>query len=289
MKNGLLEFSAGAMPKIFYPVYAQYLSYNLRTRLGIHESKICLSFDNDYHEDCIAAEELLKKFIKYKIELSWAVIAKRVEQNPQFHEQALSAGHELINHSYSHPDNFELRHGDPRKFCDLNQGEVSEEIGRAHEVVKSHFGYEMIGFRAPHFRFHSHTDHCLETLGYKYTSNEFALHSQKLGLPYKRTSELLEIPLSAIPRCPNRIFETYRIFRKPDGLYRGEEQFFQDFKNIIQIAKSKPLLVTCYFDAMDIIRLSKPTFDEYLKLIQDSSIECLSFRSFISRYFRGAV
>src|SRR5262249_47737271 len=156
----------------------------------------------------------------FRIPATWFVIGRWVERYPALHRSLLEAGHELANHTWSHPDNAELRPGDPRKFDAIAPEEARKEIATNHHFVRDQLGYEMRGFRLPHFRPHPAADPVLQELGYAYTSNLWALRAPSMGTPFRREGRLLEFPLAAIPRQANRIVETYRLFRRPDGLYR---------------------------------------------------------------------
>jgi len=58
---------------------------------------------------------------QYRLPASFACIGKWIEEFPEVHRGLVDKGHEIINHTYSHPDNEQL---DPnRKFNELDQKE----------------------------------------------------------------------------------------------------------------------------------------------------------------------
>ncbi|MDB5038712.1 MAG: Polysaccharide deacetylase [Bacteriovoracaceae bacterium] len=274
------------IPSVFYPVYASRLGRQIKKKFNLSRGIFCLSFDNDYRADNVAAELLLPELANRNIPVTWAVIGKWVEEFKDFHLKAISAGHELMNHSWSHPDSPELRPEDARKFDSLSDLEVFEEINKNHDFCFEHLNYKMKGFRFPHFRFHPAAKEILKKLGYEYTSNEFSMDSSEWGVPYK--NEILEIPLAGIPRRPGRTVESYRLFRNPDGLYKNEDQFFLDFESLLH-ATEKYGLVTCiYLDAIDMAQLKRPHFNEYLDTLCRHDIDVLTYGEVARRLNDGA-
>lgn len=75
----------------------------------------------------------------------------------------VAAGHELGNHSYSHPYN----------LARLSAERIAEELGRAHELVGEVAGGAPAGFRAPGYDVSAEIFDELGNLGYKYDSSVF--------------------------------------------------------------------------------------------------------------------
>jgi peptidoglycan-N-acetylglucosamine deacetylase len=260
-----------------YPIYGFLLGRESTKLLGSHNGALLLSFDIDYAEDNEAAGKILPLLQKYHISVTWASIGKWMQTYPALYKEMIREGHDIMNHSWSHPDNYQLRPGDSRKFHQLSNDEVEEEISRSHYFCQEVVGYRMRGFRLPHFRFHPQMTATLKKLDYLYTSNQFGLNSKSLGLPFIDDHHLIEIPLSAIPRKPDRIVETYRLFRNPNGLYQNEKQFFDDFRELIYCAGKYKTINVVYLDPCDVINLSKPGFEDYLSLLAESSVSTYSF------------
>jgi hypothetical protein len=264
-----------SMPAATYPLYAAWQSRSTRA-LGFPRGILAISFDNDYVADNQAAERLLPLFAAHKMLVTWCVVGRWVERFESLHRRMLSDGHELANHSWSHPDNSELRPGDPRKFNELNADEVALEIQTAHSICLDRLGYRMRGFRLPHFRQHPAAPGELIKLGYKYTSNFSALRSPTMGIPYRTQEGLIEIPLAGLPRRPERMVETYRLFRSPDGLYRDEKQFYTDFRQLVRATAEYRLVSCLYLDACDVVRLSTPAFSKYLEVMEQENVAVLT-------------
>ena len=84
--------------------------------------------------------------------------------NPDHREvfhRALAEGHELANHTWSHP----------RQFAGLKPAVQEREVRRTHDLVAEHFGYRMTGFRAPCYDMDAAGIRLLERLGYRYDSS----------------------------------------------------------------------------------------------------------------------
>jgi hypothetical protein len=76
--------------------------------------------------------------------------------------QLAKNGHELGNHSYSHP--YELTR--------LSRERIDEEVGRAHDVIAS-LGQAPVGFRAPGYDMSTPVLEALMARGYRYDSSVF--------------------------------------------------------------------------------------------------------------------
>ncbi|MBN2290536.1 MAG: polysaccharide deacetylase family protein, partial [Candidatus Glassbacteria bacterium] len=108
-----------------------------------------LSFDVDHPEDVEALGPLCELLDRLGLKASFAVIGKWVEKYPREHLLAVEAGHEILNHTYTHPDH-EILHPD-EPFDSLGPGEQQEEIKRCHRACVELLGVSPLGFRAPHF------------------------------------------------------------------------------------------------------------------------------------------
>ncbi len=160
----------------------QFMSFNNFNSKG---SKPCLtlSFDCDLREDIEAYPSLTKLLAKHGIKASFAVIGKWIEQYPEEHKLLLAWGHEIMNHTYTHPNN---PHFNPDKiFTELSYEEQEEEIRRFDEVCQDLLNYQPVGFRIPHLR-HTRTIYpILKELNYQYSSSTIATSTPNFGMPYR--------------------------------------------------------------------------------------------------------
>jgi hypothetical protein len=78
-------------------------------------------------------------------------------------KEAVSAGHELGNHSFSHP--YDLSR--------LPRAQIEREIGDCHQALRTLTGRAPVGFRAPGYELSSDVIGVLESFGYRYDSSLF--------------------------------------------------------------------------------------------------------------------
>jgi hypothetical protein len=94
------------------------------------------------------------------------VVGSDVESDPAGRAQlqaAARAGHELGNHSHTHP----------YEMARLGRARVDEEIGRAHQVIAEVAGEAPVGFRAPGYDLSRVMHEVLMARGYRYDSSVF--------------------------------------------------------------------------------------------------------------------
>jgi peptidoglycan/xylan/chitin deacetylase (PgdA/CDA1 family) len=214
---------------------------------------LTLSWDCDLPEDLAAAPRLLDLLRDRGLRTCFACVGKWIEREPDLHRRILAEGHEILNHSHTHPSNAIL-HPD-RRFNQLSAREQEEEIRACHETCRRLLGYEPAGFRTPHFG-NAHTDgvdEILTRVGYRYSSSRPALRTPAFGAPYRPRVGLVEFPLSFYPREPFQVFETWRYFRAP-GARGREDEFFAMFRFLIDLAVDTNSYVNLYLDPIDTAR-----------------------------------
>ncbi len=117
-------------------------------------------------------------FARHQVKATFFVIGEDVEHDPSSRAElsALAkAGHELANHSYSHP--YDLA-SQSREF-------VEDEITRAHQIIAEISGSAPVGFRAPGYDVSKTIFDVLMKLGYRYDSSVFPswpYYVAKLGM-----------------------------------------------------------------------------------------------------------
>jgi len=92
-------------------------------------------------------------------------VLERSEVGAQTMRRMVEAGHEVGNHTYSHP--YDL--------CRQSEAVIDEEIGRAHETISSLVGEERapVGFRAPGYFINAKVIEVLAKRRYRYDSSMF--------------------------------------------------------------------------------------------------------------------
>ena len=240
-----------------------------------------LSFDCDLCEDYEAMPILLKALKNRSIKASFACIGRWIEKLPNIHRQMIEAGHEIINHTFTHPEN---RYFNPdKKFIELTYLEKYDEIARFDEIAWKILKYKAVGFRTPHFGSNHSPDvyKILRELGYAYSSSQLAIKSDKLGEPY-RLDTLWEFPLSIDPGKPFTCFDTWTCFKGPSGKHteETEEAFFSRLETVIKKSISNRLYINVYFDPADIMLF--PRFNSFLDMLVSSDVQVTPYRDMLT-------
>jgi len=105
----------------------------------------------------------LELFTRHQIKATLFVIARdaRVPEHAAILKRAVSEGHEIANHTLTHP----------RRLAALSDEERRHEIHEAHAVLSDLAGRPVVGFRAPCYDVCPRTLDCLRELGYRYDSS----------------------------------------------------------------------------------------------------------------------
>lgn len=223
-----------------------------------------LSFDCDFSEDMESIPRLLEILSRYSVKASFACIGKWVERYPSIHKRVIEEGHEIINHTYTHPPSEEL--DSSGKFNELSLEEQREEIAKCHKVCKDVLGYEPIGFRIPHCG-GQYTDSIygvLKGLGYSYSSSLKAIRSPDFGLPFYTNESILELPLTTCPRHPINTFDTWHAFHVGK---HSEKEFYELFRQIIDTGIGCGAYMNLYFDPRDVV--TRDSFVRILELLEE--------------------
>ncbi|MGI6302117.1 MAG: polysaccharide deacetylase family protein [Verrucomicrobiota bacterium] len=211
-----------------------------------------LSFDLDWREDNNCLPTLLQLLNTRGLTSSIAAIGRWVEQYPEAYRSAVATGHEVFNHTYSHPDSEEL--GRPERFNEIGLADRIEEIERGDEALRRVLGIEPKGFRAPHFSALNTTDilPCLVKLGYSYSASTIAFRTPGYGLPHRPVSGLWEFPVSGAPREFFRLLGTYDIRRAPKPLWRDESDFLIEWRALLEAVVEFRAFGSAFLDPMDL-------------------------------------
>jgi len=224
-----------------------------------------LSFDIDLPEDVEALPWLLDTLAPYPFRASFACIGRWVEQAPDVHRRIVREGHEVVNHTYSHPWSEVFN---PRPFLSLAPAEREEEVRRGHEAIVRTLGYEPVGFRAPHLDMAPGVYPVLSEMGYRYSSSALA---RRVGaLPFRAADGVWELPLAQCPLHPSSVFDTYHAFRSGSWLFRvrgeDEDRFFGSFVRLVDLGVEWGAHINVYFDPMDAHRFRRfPRFLDHLQ------------------------
>ncbi|WP_320173896.1 polysaccharide deacetylase family protein [Maridesulfovibrio sp.] len=253
-----------------------FIQYMQKQQNPFGKATYSLTFDFDFEKDIEAFPYVLDLLKKHDIKAGFAVIGKFVEEYPDIHLRAVDEGHEIINHTYTHPDN---PHWAPdRYFNKLTYNEQKEEIERAHEVFKKNLGIECIGFRTPHYG-NLHTESVypiLAELGYKYSSSTAACGYKGYGAPSEHSHGIIEIPTGCSVHFPFAIFDSWNMLRKKTPFLGDDKLFVKEFADTMKIIAEHNLFLTHYFDPYDITENGK--LSNILDIIKKNKINTALYR-----------
>lgn len=100
------------------------------------QMKIALTFDDG--PDKNYTEEILDILNEYGIKATFFVIGKNCEENPDILKRIANEGHEIGNHTYSHPH-----------LSKLSRNSLEEEIIKTENIVEDITGVKTSLFRPP--------------------------------------------------------------------------------------------------------------------------------------------
>lgn len=257
LKKAILGYS-----NLFYPLINAWRSHN-RPPVEGHREKVpfYLSFDLDYSNDVRSVPQLLRKLSKLSVRASFACIGKFVEMFPEEHRVILEDGHEIVNHTYTHPDNDEINpHQTYRK---LRPEEQFEEIRKMQEICEEILGYRPIGFRLPHFGNVMTVD--METLYKNLKALDMIYDSSilKFNVPegkadiYETCIEgITEFSINSCPYHPYAACDSWHIYRSNRYVYRWIHKFktFENtFVKLINFCYERQEIINVYLDPMDLV------------------------------------
>ncbi|MEE8600439.1 polysaccharide deacetylase family protein [Euzebya tangerina] len=234
-----------------------------------------LSFDCDYQEDTDALPLLGEVLAEVGVTASICAIGKLVERDPNPYGALVAAGHELVNHTHTHPDNPVLN--PDREFWDLSEAEMAEEIGTAQDAFERQVGIRPTGFRSPHFKDAHRMLAAIERFEEMAYLSTVLQGKTPSGLPYRPArdaavlsdrshfvsspdpagnSRLVQLPLTP---CPDHRWSplcSYHTIRRPrlDATGQGmhpAEQFPQLWERMLDRAASDRYALV-YFDPKDV-------------------------------------
>ncbi|HPZ91480.1 MAG TPA: polysaccharide deacetylase family protein [Bacillota bacterium] len=117
------------------------------------DNKLAISFDAAWGTEYTG--EILDILDEYNIKTTFFVVQFWVEKYPEVAREIIRRGHELGNHSSTHPE-----------MGNLSPGAIQEEVMGAHRAIKEVTGYEPILFRPPFGHYSPAMLEVIEGMGY---------------------------------------------------------------------------------------------------------------------------
>lgn len=108
----------------------------LSAKEGAESRRIALTFDDGPSDEFTA--EILDILKEYSVKATFFVIGKNVEAHPELLKRTVAEGHEIGNHTYSHP-----------KLRKLDEATLSAEVARTASLLQEVAGIRTSLFRPP--------------------------------------------------------------------------------------------------------------------------------------------
>lgn len=188
---------------------------------------ICLSFDCDFPEDMEKIPSLLEVLNAEEINSSFALVGRLVNRYPTIVNKIIEEGHEVVNHSFSHPED----------FARLGRKKMEMEITYFQELMIESFNYRPEGFRVPHVmrRFNKDLFDALK---------EADLYdSSYIGQGVSKIGGVVEVALTSCPEHPQLSFDFCNHFQLP-FIRSSVNKFLKLWITLL----NKEQIINIYFD-----------------------------------------
>ncbi len=137
-QDGTRDITVAADGKISDQVYRQIPSSYVIQRTGDKPGKIVLTFDDG--PDPVWTPKILDILKQENVKATFFIVGQNGQDNPDMIKRIVADGHEIGNHSYTHPNLGEV----PRQITDL-------ELNATQRLIESLTGHSTRLFRAPYF------------------------------------------------------------------------------------------------------------------------------------------
>jgi peptidoglycan-N-acetylglucosamine deacetylase len=148
-------------------------------------------------------------FARHDVRATFFVVGQDLEQDADGRRllaDLARAGHELANHSYTHPYH----------LVRLDRAAMGQEVDRAHDLVAGCAGSPPVGFRAPGYATTSTLVELLCERGYAYDSSAFP------AVPYYLTKAAVVSALRLLGRRSGSMLDSPRVLLAPRSPYRPQ-------------------------------------------------------------------
>ena len=243
-----------------------------------------LSFDCDFPRDIEVLPEVLTMLQCYDVVASFACIGQWVRRFPDAHSALVASGHELVNHTETHPNlyhpDYDYARSDDlnrERFNQIGTSRRREEIEQCHQTFVELLDYEPRGFRSPHFGA-LHVDDVypiLADLGYRFSSSKLAAAPPSWGRPFYTAAGVWEFPLSPCPHHPFGVFDSWHSLSKRGAAHRGTGVLSGLFAELCAPILAEGGYANIYFDPCD--ALSSGELERILVEIGDSGLEMRTY------------
>ena len=234
---------------------------------------LAFTFDLDYQADTDALDALVDLCAEVGVKATLFSIGKLVEADPEPYRRALAVGHEIGNHTHTHPDNRVLN--PDSEFWHLTVEQMRDEIGRTQDNFEQLLGIRPTSFRTPHFKDAPRMIEALRDFPEIDLISTALASKSPLRVPYFPTTTRLAgelslhfaadapthhlmVPLTACPDHRWSPFCSYHAIRQPANHAMGAGMHDLDsFASLWQtmLDRARPDgFASVYFDPLDVMR-----------------------------------
>ena len=150
---------------------------------------------------------LAELFARHGVTPTWFVVGRDLEEDAEGRRlliELAGAGHELANHSWSHP--YDL--------VRLGKARIAEEIDRGHGALADACGHAPVGFRAPGYEVSTEVIDHLCARGYRYDSSAYP------AVPYYLAKAAIMGAMRLVGRKSGSILGSPAVLRAPLDPYQ---------------------------------------------------------------------
>ncbi|TDK64182.1 polysaccharide deacetylase family protein [Bacillus salipaludis] len=126
---------------------------SLLNEVPVPQKAVAITFDDGPNP--IYTPQVLEIFSNAEGKATFFMIGEQIIANPAIVKQVWERGHEIGNHTYSHP-----------KLTELSPAECLKEIERTEKLIEDLAGQKPVVFRPPYLDYHDETVSILEQKGY---------------------------------------------------------------------------------------------------------------------------
>ncbi len=201
------------------------------------------SFSGEKDSVYPALNLFLDIFKRNGIKATLFVVGKDIENElkREIIQRALNEGHELSNHTYSHPGSFSR----------LSTEEKIFEISKAQEIFKRYFNQKAYGFRAPNFEAGTELIEILNKLGFAYDSSllptPYSPVIRQVKSIFNRLCVQKDISYGYLSSILNCLASRYPYIPSDEAIWKRKKQGFEP-KSLIEIpvTVSPVLKIPCH-------------------------------------------
>lgn len=280
-------------------LYKKFFYGHRKSSLNGKQAVVSITFDVEFERDVKALPKAVELLDSYGIDGSFACIGRLVEQFPREHALLTESGHEIVNHTYSHPSHEVLN---PNEFFNrLSREKQETEIAEFERVSKRILNVVPKGFRAPHFGDLNSKEayEILEKRGYLYSSSTVLTKTGAKGMPFfpsksnflkpsaansSDSFKVLELPVMTCPKHYYSVFDSFHCYRSNPPVHPHDGEFFALFEKSLAMAMRKGLYACYYFDPSDVA--GRKDFSQSLELLSSNENVWVATCEEAAEYFR---